>query len=65
MNREDLGRFLRYASERFRASQLMVISDADYEAGLVHVREEIDQGVELVDRSLLRDGDGPESRRRE
>jgi hypothetical protein len=26
--------FLRYASQRHRASQLMVIQDSDYEAGL-------------------------------
>ena len=38
---EELGKFLAYASQRFRASQLLVISDADYQAGLTRLGHDL------------------------
>jgi SAM-dependent methyltransferase len=50
-NPEPLADFLAYASDRHRTSQLIVISDTAYEAGLVRLREaaEADDGTATVD----------------
>ena len=40
---ENLRQFLEYASRRFRASQFMAISDADYSEGIEKIRNEINQ----------------------
>lgn len=40
---EDLRQFLEYASRRFRASQFMAISDADYSEGIKKIRNEINE----------------------
>jgi hypothetical protein len=36
-DKEDAKEFLRYASQRHRTSQLMVIQDRDYEAGIARL----------------------------
>jgi hypothetical protein len=40
---EDLRRFLAYASDRFRASQFMALTDTDYQAGLAAIRRVLNQ----------------------
>ncbi len=39
--KENLAQFLQYASDRHHVSQLMVISDAEYEAGLASVKADV------------------------
>jgi SAM-dependent methyltransferase len=41
---EDLGKFLDYASQRYRTSQLMVLEDADYMDGVSRLKEVMDKG---------------------
>lgn len=40
---ESLGDFLRYARQRYRASQLMAIGDGAYQAGLQRIERTVDQ----------------------
>jgi SAM-dependent methyltransferase len=39
--REDLSGFLAYATDRYRASQLMAIADSAYQAGLDRIRQQL------------------------
>ncbi len=38
---ENLGNFLNYASQRHRTSQLMVIGQSDYHAGIAELKERV------------------------
>ena len=46
---ENPSNFLKFASQRFRASQLMAIPDDAYEAGLEHIEANIKSQTESID----------------
>jgi SAM-dependent methyltransferase len=41
--KEGLKRFLEYASQRYRTSQLMAISDSDFKAGIARLTEDVEK----------------------
>lgn len=52
----SLGEFLAYASRRYHTSQLMVISDRDYQAGIIRIVSELRDSTDpvLVDSDFCR-----------
>jgi SAM-dependent methyltransferase len=46
--KEDLKRFLEYASQRYRTSSLMAISDRDFKAGIARLAKEIEKSGDAV-----------------
>jgi ubiquinone/menaquinone biosynthesis C-methylase UbiE len=52
--KEDLKRFFEYASQRYRTSQLMAISDSDFKMGIARLAEEIEKsgGAACVDSEI-------------
>jgi len=47
--RQKLGEFLQYASQRYRASQFMAISDNDYHAGIDRLEQMLAGGEQEID----------------